>query len=590
MEDQAKPSRRISGFLFRREIKAKKESSTVSENTPAPVATDLESVVQAHMQTFPACAKHLRFALAYRLSDPDASLNKTRNVLELVLRDLWEKNLDSPAPLGSPSLLLTNRQLKSCIPIDTLLLATGVLESCNQGSHGWGRLPIDAEAALLKICGFLDWYRTLTMTPSSTEPSPSAHKASKRAAKRRSRRRLVVVSAATALALATSATIYLLQPVPLYPPDGTRFNDQRSPYLEWATRSFNSSYDVRVKISDNGPSRPRKDGHIPTSGRSSAFSEIKGHLGIADEGYGTYEWDVCRLLWGSIHFPCTTKRRFTHQKTLFPLPDSAKAGKRPKLHYAFLESSEDPFVKKDIKNPNKRVGFDIDLIEKVASEMGMDAEGVPLPEDEILPRNGVSPSFANFEVAVSALTIEDNRKSAVGFSSPYFTTRLVVLTHKGMVNNTPLRIYATKNTTSADLIETYFKNNDCWSSAKPLLRGQPGEELAAWNAFVKDYDSAIVIDEMLYMQLNTDYKYDVEDTRWYRRQDYGILLPREDQDFTSKVNKAVESVLSSPENCSEECPNCTTWKECRLKHWILTETNTQDAQQPKCPNAKPQEM
>ena len=71
-------------------------------------------------------------------------------------------------------------------------------------------------------------------------------------------------------------------------------------------------------------------------------------------------------------------------------------------------------------------GFDMDLIRAVAKEMGYTADIQNLNFDGLIPAIGSK----NIDVAVSGMTINDERKEKVLFSDPYYKSGLTIVVKK----------------------------------------------------------------------------------------------------------------------------------------------------------------
>ena len=68
-------------------------------------------------------------------------------------------------------------------------------------------------------------------------------------------------------------------------------------------------------------------------------------------------------------------------------------------------------------------GFDVDLINAVAKEMGKDVQIQDLAFDGLIS----AVQSKNIDVAISAITITDERQKHVGFSDPYYKSGLAIL-------------------------------------------------------------------------------------------------------------------------------------------------------------------
>lgn len=92
------------------------------------------------------------------------------------------------------------------------------------------------------------------------------------------------------------------------------------------------------------------------------------------------------------------------------------AGAEEKVLRVGSECAYAPFEFRNEKN--EIIGFDIDLIHAIAEEAGLKIEIVDTAFDGIIP--GLL--AGNFDMAISAMTITEERKKSVFFSDPYFVS------------------------------------------------------------------------------------------------------------------------------------------------------------------------
>ncbi len=89
-----------------------------------------------------------------------------------------------------------------------------------------------------------------------------------------------------------------------------------------------------------------------------------------------------------------------------------------------------PFEFKDEKN-NGYQGYDIDLIEAVAKKMNTKIEYKNVSFDALIP----SLKTNDIDIAVSGMTITEERKKNVLFSSPYYESGLALISKKKMISS-----------------------------------------------------------------------------------------------------------------------------------------------------------
>lgn len=71
-------------------------------------------------------------------------------------------------------------------------------------------------------------------------------------------------------------------------------------------------------------------------------------------------------------------------------------------------------------------GFDMDLARAVGKQMGCEVEIVSMGFDALIP----ALNSGNIDMVAAGMTINDERKQAVSFSDPYYTSGLIILVNK----------------------------------------------------------------------------------------------------------------------------------------------------------------
>jgi len=101
---------------------------------------------------------------------------------------------------------------------------------------------------------------------------------------------------------------------------------------------------------------------------------------------------------------------------------------RGKLLVAVPNFETEPFM---FKKEGKLVGFEVDLIEAIAKELGVPYELVVLPWDGgIALAWDKAYGWDKFDMAVANITIKDARAEVCDFSTPYFLTGQVIVFRK----------------------------------------------------------------------------------------------------------------------------------------------------------------
>lgn len=191
---------------------------------------------------------------------------------------------------------------------------------------------------------------------------------------------------------------------------------------------------------------------------------------------------------------------------------------------------------------DKIVGFDIDFINAVAKEAGYKVE---------VEHVGWDPIFVEIEnkradIAVSSITMNDERKQTYDFSVPYFlsTNKILVPEKSNVKSGEDLKgkkIAVQAGTTGQEAVEALlgknhkdikkFENNNL--AIQELLKGG-AEAVVADNAVVEEY-----------VKNNPDQKLKVvEDSGSFDEEFYGLLFPKGSK-LKADFDKAVNGILDN---------------------------------------------
>jgi len=88
-----------------------------------------------------------------------------------------------------------------------------------------------------------------------------------------------------------------------------------------------------------------------------------------------------------------------------------------------------PYQPFQVKEGDKVVGFDVDLVDLVAKKLGVTQEIVDIAFESI--ESGESMNVGTCDVAAAGMTITDDRKQKFDFSDPYFAATQALLVKKG---------------------------------------------------------------------------------------------------------------------------------------------------------------
>ncbi|OLF18235.1 ABC transporter substrate-binding protein [Actinophytocola xanthii] len=88
-----------------------------------------------------------------------------------------------------------------------------------------------------------------------------------------------------------------------------------------------------------------------------------------------------------------------------------------------------PYKPFEYEENGEVIGFDIDLVDLIAKELGVEQEVVDTPFDGI--QSGADFNSGKCDISSAGMTITDERKQNIDFSDPYFDATQALVTKKG---------------------------------------------------------------------------------------------------------------------------------------------------------------
>jgi len=140
-----------------------------------------------------------------------------------------------------------------------------------------------------------------------------------------------------------------------------------------------------------------------------------------------------------------------------------------------------PYPPFQFNEGGKTVGFDVDMIDLVAKKIGVPQEILDVKFDVI--KGGAALNAGDCDVAAAGMTITDERKQNLDFSSPYFDEVIALMVGKGSgvkslddVKSKGLKLGVQTGTTSLDYAnEKGFQPTQYDDAGKQLLAIQSGQ-------------------------------------------------------------------------------------------------------------------
>ncbi len=133
-----------------------------------------------------------------------------------------------------------------------------------------------------------------------------------------------------------------------------------------------------------------------------------------------------------------------------------------------------PYVFKDPAAPDRLIGFEWELAELLAGELGVKAEMVQNQWDKLL--DGIQ--RADFDIAMNGIEVTDDRREIVDFSRPYYVSSLQLVVRRNQSQVTSLADL--KGKTVATLKA---------SLAERVLRGEGGFQVVTHEGQVDPYEN-----------------------------------------------------------------------------------------------------
>jgi len=131
-----------------------------------------------------------------------------------------------------------------------------------------------------------------------------------------------------------------------------------------------------------------------------------------------------------------------------------------------------PYVLPDPQKPDRLIGFEIDLMEAVASRLGVKSRLVLVPWDQLVP----ALLRDDFDLALNGLEITEERRAAIDFTIPYYFFSEQITVRRGETR------FATLGSLKGTRVGTLSA-----SLAQSLLEGEGGIEVVPYPSPVESY-------------------------------------------------------------------------------------------------------
>ena len=199
----------------------------------------------------------------------------------------------------------------------------------------------------------------------------------------------------------------------------------------------------------------------------------------------------------------------------------------------------------EYKEGESFVGVDMDLARKIAEKLDMEYEIVDMEFETLIP----SLAAKKIDVALSAITITDERKAQVDFTDPYYVANQVIVTKQDSKLSLPkieniigFKVGAQNGTTGQIYMsENYVDKN---LMPKDNLKKYPTNIEAITDLMNGNLDFVIIDDSAAqgYAKLRPIKVVQTIETN----ESYGIAMPK-GAELNAKINQALQDLISSGE-------------------------------------------
>jgi polar amino acid transport system substrate-binding protein len=224
-----------------------------------------------------------------------------------------------------------------------------------------------------------------------------------------------------------------------------------------------------------------------------------------------------------------------------PAPTASAPAVAPvsKVYVVGTDAAYPPFESQNEKG--EIVGFDIDVVKAAAQKAGIEVKFLNTPWEGIF--NSVAQG--DRDLLVSAITITDERKQTLDFSTPYFDAQQLIAVKKdssiAAFNDLKKLKVGVQNGTTGDEVITKLQGKDSpnvkrFESTPLALKEMEGGGVDAVVA-----DNGVVVH---YVNNNPDSKFKTLSDSSFASEQYGIAVKKGNTELLEKINKGLAGIKS----------------------------------------------
>lgn len=188
---------------------------------------------------------------------------------------------------------------------------------------------------------------------------------------------------------------------------------------------------------------------------------------------------------------------------------------------------------------NKVVGFDIDLLDAISKETGLEFKVQDMAFDGLLP----ALQTKKVDMVIAGMSATPERKKAVAFSKPYFKAKQVVIT-KGVDKS----LKSFKDLSGKKVgVMLGFTGDTVVSEIKGVKVERFNASYAAIMALSQNKIDAVVLDSEPAKKYTANNKQLIIASIPAEEEDYAIAVRKNDKELLDKINAALDKIKANGE-------------------------------------------
>jgi polar amino acid transport system substrate-binding protein len=218
---------------------------------------------------------------------------------------------------------------------------------------------------------------------------------------------------------------------------------------------------------------------------------------------------------------------------------SAPAAPAPaaKIYVVGTDAAYAPFESQNEKG--EIVGFDIEVVQAAAQQAGMEVKFLNTPWEGIFNSLGQG----DRDLLVSSITITDERKQTMDFSTPYFDAQQLIAVKKdskiASFNDLKNLKVGVQNGTTGDEVITKLQGKDSANVKRFESTPLALKELEGGGVDAVVADNGVVVH---YVNNNANAQFKTISDASFKAEQYGIAVKKGNADLLEKINKGLAAI------------------------------------------------